>query len=65
MASGGMIQTQRRDGSWKDAFPCGYKSHTATMNVSKKTKRPARLVSPKGVVLFEHDDQQAQKKEQG
>lgn len=51
--AGGMIQTQRRDGSWKDAFVTdGYKSHNAVENVSAKTHRPARLVNRKGKVLY-------------
>ena len=54
---GGMIQTQRRDGTWKDAFVTdGYKSHNAVKNVSKKTHRPARLINRKGVVLYSTEE---------
>lgn len=51
--SGGMIQTQRRDGTWKDAFPVdGYKTERAVNNVARKTRRPARLVNRKNEVIF-------------
>lgn len=53
MSNGGMIQTQRRDGTWKDAFPVGYKPESATIAVARKTHRPARLVDRRGKVLFE------------
>lgn len=52
MSNGGMIQTQRRDGTWKDAFVVSYKSHNATEDVARKTTRPARLVDRKGRVLY-------------
>lgn len=55
---GGMIQTQRRDGTWKDAFVTdGYKPHNAVMNVAKKTHRPARLVNRQGTVLFSTEEE--------
>ena len=55
--SGGMIQTQRRDGTWKDAFPVdGYKTERSVNNVARKTHRPARLVNRKGDVLFVTED---------
>lgn len=59
MSSGGMIQTQRRDGTWKDAFPVdGYKTERSVTNVARKTHRPARLVNRKGEVLFEIEEQE-------
>lgn len=52
--AGGMIQTQRRDGTWKDAFIVdGYKPNNAVINVSRKTHRPARLINRKGRVLYQ------------
>lgn len=55
--AGGMIQTQRRDGTWKDAFVVdGYKPHNAVENVSRKTHRPARLVNRAGKVLYKTHD---------
>ena len=53
MSSGGMIQTQRRDGTWKDAFAVGYKPESTAMQVANKTHRPVRIVNLKRGVIFE------------
>lgn len=53
MANSGMIQTQRRDGTWKDAFAVNYKPESAAMNVAAKTGRPVRIVNRKKGVIFE------------
>ena len=54
---GGMIQTQRRDGTWKDAFITdGCKPHNAVENVARKTHRPARLINRKGDVLYSTEE---------
>ena len=54
---GGMIQTQRRDGTWKDAFVTdGYKPHNAVENVARKTHRPTRLVNRKGDILYQTEE---------
>lgn len=51
---GGMIQTQRRDGTWKDAFPVdAHRSIQAVENVGRKTKRPARLIARDGRVQYQ------------
>lgn len=52
MSNGGMIQTQRRDGSWKDAFPVSYKPISAALNVARKTTRPVRIINRKGQVIY-------------
>lgn len=52
MSNGGMIQTQRRDGTWKDAFAVSYKPQSAAMNVAAKTQRPVRIVNRKKGVIF-------------
>lgn len=49
-----MIQTQRRDGTWKDAFAVSYKTETTAMQVAAKTKRPVRIVNKSGVVIFRY-----------
>jgi hypothetical protein len=59
MSNGGMIQTQRRDGTRKDAFATSYKPETAALNVARKTTRPTRIVNKDGKVIFktgESDD---------
>ena len=54
---GGMIQTQRRDGTWKDAFITdGCKPHNAVENVARKTHRPARLINRKGRILYQTEE---------
>ena len=48
-----MIQTQRRDGTWKDAFAVGYKTESTAMRVANKTHQPVRIVNLKRGVIFE------------
>lgn len=52
MSNGGVIQTQRRDGTWKDAFPVGYKPESTAMSVAAKTQRPVRIVHRTKGVIF-------------
>lgn len=55
MKRSGMIQTQRRDGTWKDAFPVSYKPINAALNVAGSTTRPVRIINRKGQVVFKYN----------
>lgn len=50
-----MIQTQRPDGTWKDAFAVSNKPERTAMQVAHKTRRPTRIIQRDDKVIYQVD----------